>query len=96
MTASDSFNLHAGQLLVGDAFAFVDGVGRVQFQAADPVTTVFFANSKFDHSLSNLATWSAIGTNVGSNGLVIWMDYDVTNYTRRVYTRRPPYPVTPP
>jgi len=73
----------AGQFLVGDAFGFVPEGGRVQFRATDGSNYLFQASTNLEH-------WATIGTNVGLNDLVIWIDRDVTNYSRRFYRSRTP------
>jgi hypothetical protein len=76
-------NLQAGQLLVGDAFGFTPGGGRVQFRAADGTNYLFQATT-------NLTTWTDLGTNLGLNGLVFWFDTDATNYRYRFYRVKAP------
>ncbi len=72
-----------GQFLVGDAFGFVPEGGRVQFRATDGFQYLFQAST-------NLQQWTNIGTNVGVNALVIWIDRDTTNYPHRFYRSRAP------
>lgn len=84
-TCGSALAYRAGELFVGDAFGFVPGGGRAQFRTTDGAGYVIVAISDLD---TNLANWTPVGTNFGMDGLVFWIDRDVTNYSRRFYHLR--------
>ncbi len=75
----------AGALFVGNTFGPTPEGGRAQFRASEGSRYVILAN---DILSEPLAEWTPIGTNLGLNGLVFWIDRDTTNHPTRFYGAR--------
>jgi hypothetical protein len=76
-------SLQGGQLLVGDAFGFTSTGGRIQFRAVDGMGYTVEAST-------NLVTWSSLGSNVATGGLIMWTDVEGTNFPKRFYRAKSP------